>query len=191
MATYSGGSLSANGARTPGVSNTDFHTRRLFDFSDRIAELSPEESPFFVYLSKLGKVPNSYSQFRFLEDRTKISIADRAFQAQAAFTAAAVGSTATATFDTVDGASVDWLIPGMVIACGTVDTSTAQPQWCTVRIESVVDSGAYSTATVRTIAQAEAASLTVPDDAKCTVVGTAFEEGTGAPDVWSQKLEND
>jgi len=193
MATYSAGSLSANGTRTPGVSATDFHSRRLFDFSDRIAELAPEESPFFVYLSKVGKVPTSDSQFRFLEDRTKISIADRAFTAQAAFTAAAVGSTATATFDTTDSTpvSVDWLIPGMVITCGTVDTTTAQPQWCVVRIESVVDSGAYSTATVRTIAQAEAASLTVPDNAKCTVIGTAFEEGTGAPDVWSQKLEND
>jgi hypothetical protein len=193
MATYSAGSLSANGTRTPGVSATDFHSRRLFDFSDRIAELAPEESPFFVYLSKVGKVPTSDSQFRFLEDRTKISIADRAFTAQAAFTAAAVGSTATATFDTTDSTpvSVDWLIPGMVITCGTVDTSTAQPQWCVVRIESVVDSGAYSTATVRTIAQAEAASLTVPNGAKCTVIGTAFEEGTGAPDVWSQKLEND
>ena len=193
MATYSGGPLSANGTRTPGVSATDFHSRRLFDFSDRIAELAPEESPFFVYLSKVGKVPTTDSQFRFLEDRTKISIADRAFTAQAAFTAAAVGSTAVAKFDTTDSTpvSVDWLIPGMVIACGTVDTSTAQPQWCVVRVESVVDSGAYSTATVRTIAQAEAASLTVPDNAKCTVIGTAFEEGTGSPDVWSQKLEND
>jgi hypothetical protein len=194
MATYSTGNLSANGTRTPGaVIDSTVHSRRLFDFSDRIAELSPEESPFFVYLSKVGKVPTSDSQFRFLEDRTKIAIADRAFTAQAAFTAAAVGSTATATFDTTDSTpvSVDWLIPGMVITCGTVDTSTAQPQWCVVRIESVVDSGAYSTATVRTIAQAETASLTVPDDAKCTVIGTAFEEGTGAPDVWSQKLEND
>ena len=191
MANYNAGSLSANGTRTHGVSNTDFHPRRLFDFSDRIAELAPEESPFFVYLSKVGKVPTSDSQFRFLEDRTKISIADRAFLAQAAFTAAAVGSTASATFDTTDGASVDWLIPGMVIAAGTVDTGTAQPQWCTLRIESVVDSGAFSTATVRTIAQAEAASLTVPNNAKCTVIGTAFEEGTGAPDVWSQKLDND
>ena len=193
MATYTGGSLSANGSRTPGVSATDFHSRRLFDFSDRIAELAPEESPFFVYLSKVGKVPTSDSQFRFLEDRTKISIADRAFETQAAFTAAAVGSTATAKFDTTDSTpvSVDWLIPGMVIACGTVDTGTAQPEWCTVRVESVVDSGAYSTATVRTIAKASAAALTVPDNAKCTVIGTAFEEGTGAPDVWSQKLDND
>ena len=191
MATYSAGSLSANGTRTPGASNTDFHTRRLFDFSDRVADLAPEESPFFVYLSKVGKVPTSDSQFRFLEDRTKVSITDRAFLAQAAFTAAAVGSTATATFDTVGGASVDWLVPGMVISIGTVDTSTAQPEWCVVRVESVVDSGAYSTATVRTTAKASAAALTVPDDAKCTVIGTSFEEGTGAPDVWSQKLEND
>jgi len=193
MATYSAGNLSANGTRTPGVSATDFHSRRLFDFSDRIAELAPEESPFFVYLSKVGKVPTSDSQFRFLEDRTKISISDRAFETQAAFTAAAVGSTATAKFDTTDSTpvSVDWLIPGMVISCGTVDTSTAQPEWCVVRVESVVDSGAYSTATVRTIAKASAAALTVPDNAKCTVIGTAFEEGTGAPDVWSQKLDND
>ena len=191
MATYSGGSLSANGTRTPGVSATDFHTRRLFDFSDRIADLQPDESPFFVYLSKVGKVPTSDSQFRFLEDRTKVAITDRAFLAQAAFTAAAVGSTVTATFDTTGGASVDWLVPGMVIACGTVDTSTAQPEWCTVRVESVTDSGAYSTATVRTTAKASAAALTVPDNAKCTVIGTSFEEGTGAPDVWSQKLEND
>ena len=191
MATYSAGSLSANGTRTPGVSATDFHSRRLFDFSDRIAELAPEESPFFVYLSKVGKVPTSDSQFRFLEDRTKISITDRAFLAKDGFTAAAVGSTASADFDTSGGASVDWLVPGMVISCGTVDTSTAQPEWCIVRVESVVDSGAYSTATVRTTAKASAAALTVPDNAKCTVIGTAFEEGTGAPDVWSQKLEND
>ena len=139
MATYSGGSISANGTRTPGVSNTDFHTRRLFDFSDRVADLQPDESPFFVYLSKVGKVPTSDSQFRFLEDRTKVAITDSAFLAQAAFTAAAVGSTATATFDTAGGASVDWLIPGMVIACGTEDTGTAQPEWCTVINESVID----------------------------------------------------
>ena len=48
MATYSAGSLSAYGDRTPGVSATDFHSRKLFDFSDRIADLQPDESPFFV-----------------------------------------------------------------------------------------------------------------------------------------------
>jgi hypothetical protein len=191
MATFTGGSLSANGARTPGASNTDFHTRRLFDFSDRVAELAPDESPFFVYLSKVGKVPTSDSQFRFLEDRTKVSITDRSFLSAGGFTAAAIGSTVSTTFDTEGGASVDWLVPGMVVTCGTVDTSTAQPEWCVVRIESVADSGSTTTCTVRTIAQASSAALTVPNNAKCTVVGTSFEEGSGAPDVWSQKLDND
>ena len=46
--------------------------RRLYNFSDRIAELAPEESPFFVYLSKTAKLPTDDSLFRYLEDRTKI-----------------------------------------------------------------------------------------------------------------------
>ena len=32
-------------------------SRRLYDFSHRIAELSPEESPFFLFFLKVGKVP--------------------------------------------------------------------------------------------------------------------------------------
>ena len=38
--------------------------RRLYDFSDRVAELAPEESPFFVYLSKVAKVQKILPQFR-------------------------------------------------------------------------------------------------------------------------------
>ena len=76
MATYNSGQVQSG---TPGTSHTDFHSRRLFDFSDRVGELSPDESPFFVYLSKVGKVPTTDSQFRFLEDRTKVSITDRAY----------------------------------------------------------------------------------------------------------------
>ena len=120
------------GNSVPAAVGASADLRRIHNFGDRIAELAPEESPFFVYLSKVGKVPTSDSQFRFLEDRTKISIADRAFLAAGGFTAAAVGDTVSAAFDTVGGASVDWLVPGMVISCGTVDTSTAQPEWCTV-----------------------------------------------------------
>ena len=40
--------------------------RRLYNFGDRVADLSPEESPFFVYLSKVSKVPTDDSVFRFL-----------------------------------------------------------------------------------------------------------------------------
>ena len=192
MATYSAGSLSANGSRTPGASNTDFHTRRLFDFSDRVAELSPDESPFFVYLSKVAKVPTSDSQFRFLEDRTKVSITDMAFLAQAAVTVAAAGSSTSVTFDTTGGANVAWLIPGMVVSIGEDDDSTSQPEWATVRLDSVVQSSAtVTTCQVTTIAAANGSTTAVDNNTKCTVIGTAFEEGTGAPDVWSQKLDHD
>ena len=190
MATYTGGSLSANGTNTPGVSNTDFHTRRLFDFSDRVADLAPEESPFFVYLSKVGKVPTSDSQFRFLEDRTKISITDRAFLLKGAQTISAAGSNTNILFDTSGGAAVDWLIPGMVITIGEADDG-AQPAFCQVRVNSVVQNSADTTATCTTIANATSDSLSAQDNVKCTVIGTAFEEGSGAPDVWSQKLDND
>ena len=192
MATYSAGSLSANGARTPGASNTDFHTRRLFDFSDRVAELSPDESPFFVYLSRVAQVPTTDSQFRFLEDRTKVSITDRAFLAQAAVTVAAAGSATSVTFDTEGGANVAWLIPGMVVSIGEDDDSTSQPEWVTVRVNSVVQSSAtVTTANVTTIAAANGSTTAVDNNTKCTVIGTAFEEGSGAPDVWSQKLDHD
>ena len=192
MATYSAGSLSAGGDRTPGTSATNFHTRRLFDFSDRVSELAPEESPFFVYLSKVAKVPTSDSQFRFLEDRTKVSITDRAFLAQAAVTVAAAGGSTSVTFDTTGGANVAWLIPGMVVSIGEDDDSTSQPEWCTIRLDSVVQtSTSKTTCQVTTIAAANSSTTAVDDNTKCTVIGTAFEEGTGAPDVWSQKLDHD
>ena len=190
MATYSAGNLSANGSRTPGVSATDFHSRRLFDFSDRVADLAPDESPFFVYLSKVAKVPTSDSQFRFLEDRTKISITDRAFLLKGAQTISAAGSSTAIIFDTVGGAAVSWLLPGMVITIGEADDGL-QPAWTQVRVDSVVQNSADTTATCTTIANATADSLTAQNNVNCTVIGSAFEEGSGSPDVWSQKLDND
>ena len=40
--------------------------RRLYNFGDRVAELAPEESPFFVYLSKVAKAPTDDPIFRYL-----------------------------------------------------------------------------------------------------------------------------
>ena len=191
MATYNSGQLKHS---DPGaVIDSTVHSRRLYNFSDRVADLAPEESPFFVYLSKVAKVPTDDPQFRFLEDRNKIAITDRSFLVQAAVTLSAAGSLTTVTFDTVGGASVDWLVKGMVVAIGEDDDSTNQPAHNIVRVESLTDSGAYTTAQVRTISKAGAASaeLAVDDNTKCMVVGTSFEEGSGSPDVWSRELDND
>ena len=191
MATYNSGTLKHS---DPGaVIDSTVHSRRLYNFSDRVADLAPDESPCFVYLSKVAKVPTDDPQFRFLEDRNKIAITDRAFLVQAAVTLSAAGSLTTVTFDTAGGASVDWLVKGMVIAIGEDDDSTNQPAHNIVRVESLSDSGAYTTASVRTISKAGAASaeLAVDDNTKCMVIGTSFEEGSGSPDVWSRELDND
>ena len=45
------------------------NNRRLFDFGSRIAELAPQQSPFFVYLSKVAKKPTNDPVFKFLEHR--------------------------------------------------------------------------------------------------------------------------
>lgn len=43
--------------------------RRIHNFGERIAELSPAESPFYVYLSKVAKKPTDDPIFKFLEQR--------------------------------------------------------------------------------------------------------------------------
>ena len=191
MATYNSGQVKFG---TPGaVIDSTIPSRRLYDFSDRVAELSPEESPFFVYLSKVGKVPTSDSQFRFLEDRTKISITDRSFLLKGGVTMVAEGSDDTLIFDTAGGDGVDWLIPGMVVAIGDIDGNSV-PTTANVRINSVDNSSsATQTSVTCTVIShtGTTSTLAVADDSKCTVIGTSFEQGSGAPDVWSQQLDND
>ena len=179
---------------TPGGATTDsasLSTRRLYDFSDRVADLKPEESPFFVYLSKVAKVPTTDPQFRFLEDRTKISWSDRAFVLNGSHSIPAAGSTLTYTVAdaATPTASIDWLIKGMVFAVDYKETNS--PETIIVRIESApVDTGTSTTFTGRTISAIDGAE-TGADDTACQVIGTSFEEGSGSPDVWMEELDND
>jgi len=50
-----------------GVSIND--SRRIFNFGERVAELAPQQSPFFTYLSKVSKTPTDDPVFKFLEQR--------------------------------------------------------------------------------------------------------------------------
>ena len=165
--------------------------RRLYNFGDRIADLAPEESPFFVYLSKVSKVPTDDSVFRFLEDRSKIDWTSRSF-----FMANAPGTVAAGTsytFHVADAAtpaeSIDWLIKGMVFA-----VEVAQAANVIVRVEtSPVDSGTYTQFTGKVISLSNSGIsgyASIDDDDKCQVIGTAFAEGTGSPDVWSSEIDD-
>jgi len=134
------------------VISSTIPSRRLFNFSDRVADLAPDESPFFVYLSKVAKVPTDDPQFRFLEDRTKVSITDRSFLLAGSHSIPAAGSTLSYSVDTSGGSS-----------------------------------SSFSGRTISAIDGAE----TGADNAKCTVIGTSYGEGSGSPDVWSEELDND
>ena len=59
---------SSTGATGAGSVSLD-NTRRVFNFGDRVAELAPQQSPFFVYLSKVAKKATNDPVFKFLEQR--------------------------------------------------------------------------------------------------------------------------
>ena len=188
MATYNQGIVNVG---DPGSAASGYHTRRLFNFSDRVADLAPDESPFFVYLSKVAKVPTDDPQFRFLEDRTKVSMTDRSFVLDGSHSIPASGSSITYTVEESAGSetSVDWLIKGMVFAVGYTENDS--PETIIVRIESApVDNGADTSFVGKTISAIDGAE-TGADETKCQVIGTSFVEGSGAPDVFSEELDND
>ena len=184
MATYNSGIVNV---ATPGTSNDGYHSRRLFNFSDRVADLAPEESPFFVYLSKVAKVPTDDPQFRFLEDRSKIAMTDRSFLLDGSHSIPVSGSSITYTVDASDG-SQDWLMKGMVFAVGYTEASS--PETIIVRIESApVDNGVTTSFVGKTISAIDGAE-TGATNTSCQVIGTSFAEGSGAPDVFSQEMED-
>ena len=65
MAFYS----NANGPNTSNSSVSLDNTRRMFNFGERVAELAPQQSPFFVYLAKVAKKATNDPVFKFLEQR--------------------------------------------------------------------------------------------------------------------------
>ena len=76
------------GTTMQGVSIDD--SRRIFNFGERVAELAPEQSPFFAYLSKVAKKPTDDPVFKFLEKRHQWQ--RRNFEVKTAHTVAAVYS---------------------------------------------------------------------------------------------------
>ena len=177
--------------------------RRLYNFSDRIAELAPEESPFFVYLSKTAKLPTDDSLFRYLEDRTKINYTSREFFIDGNVASSAqltAGTDYSFTVEAAEGSTdsagnVDWLVKGMVIAIRTLGDATGAAGYGNViiRVESAPTQNAADTTFVgKVISVSSTASNMdkVLDAQRCQVIGSAFAEGSGSPDVFSDSLDD-
>tara|TARA_R100000234_G_scaffold11527_1_gene6435 strand:- start:5681 stop:7066 length:1386 start_codon:yes stop_codon:yes gene_type:complete len=165
--------------------------RRIFNFGDRVAELTPEESPFFVYLNKVAKSPTDDPVFRYLENRNKISFTDRSFLIKGAVGTVSAGTSYAFTVDTAGGAAVEYLVKGMVFAVGTVDTTAGYGQ-ALVRVDSGVShASSDSTFTGKVIdTSAVTGSNSIADDDVAQIIGTSYEEGSGSPDVFSSEIED-
>ena len=193
MAYYTGQLKSSNvtAAATSAGVGTAPDQRRLYDFSDRVAELAPEESPFFVYLSKVAKAPTDDSVFRFLENRSRIDWTNRTLVADSALSSLAAGVSGQIDFDDGSGSAISWLVKGMVVAVEVVDGKSH----AVFRIDSVSVQGSSETrcdVTCMSVGNAnESGYDAVQDGDVAQVIGTAFAEGSGSPDVWSKSLEDD
>ena len=169
--------------------------RRIFNFGDRVAELAPEESPFFVYLSKVSKAPTDDPVFRYLENRNKINFTDRSFLVKGAVGTVSAGSSYSFTVDTSGGAAVEYLLKGMVFIVQTVDrTGDAGIGHAVVRVDSAITHGSSDSSFTGKVIDLSNSNVTgynsVADNDTCQIIGTSFEEGSGSPDVFSTELED-
>ena len=165
--------------------------RRIFNFGDRVAELTPEESPFFVYLNRVAKSPTDDPVFRYLENRNKISFSDRSFLIKGAVGTVAAGSSYSFTVDTAGGAAVEYLVKGMVFSVGTVDSAAGYGQ-ALVRVDGAITHNASDSSFSGKVIDVSAVSgsNSIADNDVAQIIGTSFEEGSGSPDVWSSELED-
>jgi hypothetical protein len=170
--------------------------RRLYAFGERVAELTPEESPFFVYLSKVAKSPTDDSIFKVLENRSKIDWTDRSGVASELQTAdaasgnnfsandAAIGD--TVYLNVVGSVSGVTLIPGMVIMLER-NTSDGLPIPVILKIDKAASTADWKCSVIENSGNDDAGNQS---DSKFQVIGTAFEEGGNAPAFWSSGIDD-
>lgn len=203
MSTYY---TSGVGVAPQGVSINN--NRWLYNFGDAISNLNIQDALYFAYLSKMRKRPTNSPVFKMLEQRhqwhrrrfevetsmTSVSIADPTTLTDLQVTCHVDKYGRTVTADTAPR----WLLPkqritfevelndgpgatyiahravGRITAVGTA-TSTYVP--ITVQIQSIDNDTDYATTY-------SGDTLRAVDGKRGRVMGSAFAEGTNAPDGW-------
>ena len=197
------------GVAPQGLSIND--NRRMFNFGERIAELAPQQSPFFVYLSKVAKKPTDDPVFKFLEQRHQWQRRNFAVKTAINSGAGAVtaGTAGNSGAPDSGGILVDcgydkygniaagqvpgFFLVGQVIA---VQGAAAVERYRITYVSSTAstDNGPGNSGNASAIRigvtelDGTAATLTLADNAKGQIIGSAFAEGGGAPDGWEDAI---
>lgn len=181
------------GVAPQGVSVND--NRRMFNFGERIAELAPQQSPFFVYLSKVSKKPTDDPVFKFLERRHQWQ--RRNFDVKGAVGSASyTNGTQVANMMKVDvgydkyGKEIstpdapEFLLVGQVVMIP--DTSGNLRHFAiTDTPDTSADSGAAAQIDLTPLFSATCAFA---DNAVGQVVGSAWAEGSADPEGWRDEM---
>jgi hypothetical protein len=198
-----------------GVSLDD--TRRKFNFGERVAELAPMQSPFFVYLSKVAKKATNDPVFKFLEQRHQWQ--RRNFEIHTALTMSGAethGGALDAGEDLIVTCKYDeygkivaasecrFIVPGSILAVvaddGVVYRFKVEEDTVVNTTASTVHDGtdiAHMTSSNKTEISGEkltAIGVTIPDTTvfsagnKGQVIGSAWGEGTDSPLGWEDKI---
>lgn len=198
MATVYSNVASATGSGTASLDNT----RRVFNFGDRVAELAPQQSPFFVYLSKVAKKPTNDPVFKFLEQRHQWQ--RRNFEVKTAwltsgeethggeFDAGAEDLHITAKYDEYgkisSGSHCSFVVPGQILALKADDgivyrlkiaEDTNAPVSGTDNV-ATAESGSALTAGQKYIYHETDAGITTISAEALIAVGTTIPTATGA-----------
>ena len=193
------------------------NTRRKFNFGERVAELAPQQSPFFVYLSKVAKKATNDPVFKFLEQRHQWQ--RRNFEMDATLTTAeeyVANEVWNATQDLnitckydeygkiVANNECTFILPGQVLAIVADDGVVYRVK---INQSALVETGTSVAASTNEISHgtSDAATeiagemlsvvgTTIPTGTvfsagnKGQVIGTAWGEGTDSPLGWEDKL---
>jgi len=186
------------------------NNRRIFNFGERVAELAPQQSPFFVYLSKVAKKTTDDPVFKFLEQRHQWQ--RRNFETVTWTWDKASGEGAETTNDLTIKCKYDkygkistgnecvFVLPGQILAVKHQDGSVYRVK---IGNSATVVHGATNAAGIAhndTVTIIDGAHLTALDDASVVsaaawdaagagqVIGSAFAEGTGSGVGWEDKL---
>ena len=179
-------------------------TRRKFNFGERVAELAPMQSPFFVYLSKVAKKATNDPVFKFLEQRHQWQRRNLVLGTDAAITLTVHASSGNVTTSSGNNTTLkanydeygkisaseqvaNFVVKDQIIAFKTNSGAVVN---CKVLVEPTA-AGVLATSAQDdhlTCLNPTGSTETIAAGAVGQVIGSSFAEGTDAPTGWEDKL---
>ena len=187
----------STGVAPQGISIND--SRRIYNFGERVSELAPQQSPFFVYLSKVAKESTDDPVFKFLEQRHQWQRRNFVVQTDGAAVNKAADTSYQLTCDydkygnSVASAAPQFILVGQVLRIAGK----------AVKVKSIENGGdgigaTYASGTsaankltrtdITVTALEDIAESDIETGAKGQVIGSAWGEGTNDPEGWKDEL---